>query len=160
MSYLALGSVVLLTVLLQTAVAPRFSLLDVRPDLLLILIVAWGTARGLQEAITGGVVGGILLDIVSGAPFGLTTIALLPVSFIAGQSRPFFQGTHLLTVLAIVFCGTFIYDSIFLLGLQSTGWDVDWLTSLTGIFVPVAVLNSLVSPLPFWVLGRFHSPVV
>lgn len=160
MSYLFLGLVVLFTVLLQTTVAPRFLLLDLKPDLLLIVIIVWGAARGLQEAVTGGLIGGILLDIISGAPLGITTIALLPVSYVAGQSRSYLQGTHLLTVLAIVFCGTFVYDSVFLFSLQSTGWDVDWPSSLARILVPVAVLNSLVSPLPFWVLGRFRSPVV
>lgn len=160
MSYLALVPLLLLTILLQTSVAPHFALLDIKPDLVLIFVAIWGTARGLQEAVAGGVLGGILLDIISGAPLGITTIAMLPISLIAGQSKTFFLGNRLALALAIVFFGTFIYDSIFLFILQSLGRETEWLASLARIFLPAAILNSLIAPLPFWVLSHFTKPVL
>ncbi|MBI2909765.1 MAG: rod shape-determining protein MreD [Chloroflexi bacterium] len=158
MSYLVLGVAVVLAVLLQSAPAPPIKLLDLKPDLLLILMAAWGTARGSQEAISGGIVGGILMDIQSHVPLGITALALLPVAFVAGQSRSYFQGTHPLVLLTITFCGTFVYYSITLLALQATGSELDWFESLARVSLPVAILNSLISYLPFWALGRFRGP--
>ena len=154
MCYLALASLLFLAVLLQTSVAPHFSVMDVKPDFILILVVIWGVLRGLREALVGAVIGGILLDILGAAPPGVSTIALLPIAFIAGQSHVIFVEYRFLGTLALVFLATFMYDSIFLGALQSLGWETDWPTTFTKVFLPAAVLNGIVSPVPFWALNR------
>src|SRR5918911_3711443 len=47
-----------------------------RPDLVLLLVLAWSMIRGVAEGTVGGIAGGLALDLTSAAPFGLHTSLL------------------------------------------------------------------------------------
>ena len=69
--------------IVQTTLLPMFLPGPVRPDLMLMLVVGWGVVHGNGQAALWGLGGGILLDLFSGAPFGLAALSLGAIGLIA-----------------------------------------------------------------------------
>src|ERR687884_269698 len=62
-----------------------------RPDLVLLLVLAWSMLRGAAEGTVGGIIGGLALDLLSAAPFGLHTglLALIGTVTALGEANLF-----------------------------------------------------------------------
>lgn len=76
--------------LLQTTVFPHLAWHGVVPDLLLLVVVAVGLARGSQDGMVVGFVAGLLLDLAPPADHvaGRWALALLLAGYVAGRVRP------------------------------------------------------------------------
>ena len=138
--------------LIQVSIVPWISPAYIKPNLLLMAVVCWGTMRGVRQAVAWGAFGGILLDIMSSVPFGINLIALLPVSLCTGMNETKMLENTLLLSLAIVFVGTFIYGVCFLLIVQATGSHVYWVEDMMRNLIPSALVNTLLTPLMYWFL--------
>jgi rod shape-determining protein MreD len=57
--------------LLQTTLSPYMKIGGIHPDLVLLLVIGWSALRGMEEGATWAFIGGISLDILSSAPFGV-----------------------------------------------------------------------------------------
>jgi len=68
-------TVVLATV--ESAVGSRVGVPELHLDVIPVIVAAWGSLRGFEEGMLLGAVAGIVLDVVSGAPFGLHTSVLV-----------------------------------------------------------------------------------
>lgn len=142
--------------LIQSTAIPRIIILGVKPELMLMVIASWSLLRGTKEGLVWAFIGGICLDLLSGASFGMMTIALLTVSFIAGLGESSVFRTHIVLPLVIALITTLVYDLIILVILDLTGHPVVWLDSLTRITLPSAVVNALLMLLVFWPLQWLH----
>lgn len=152
MVYVAFFSLLLSSVLLQTSVAPSFAILGVKPDLVLLFVLIVGTVRGFQEAAAAGAIGGLLMDIISGAPMGANSIPLIAVALAVADRKVFLGENRFVVTIVLAFCCTFLYDALFLLFLQLLGSPVEWSITLARILLPSAVLNSLIAPFALWAL--------
>lgn len=141
---------------MQSTAISRIIILGVKPELVLMVIASWSLLRGTKEGLVWAFIGGICLDLLSGASFGMMTIALLTVSFIAGLGESSVFRTHIVLPLVIALITTLVYDLIILVILDLTGHPVVWLDSLTRIMLPSAVVNALLMPLVFWPLQWLH----
>lgn len=135
---------------------PRVIILGVKPELMLMVIASWSLLRGTKEGLVWAFIGGICLDLLSGVSFGMMTIALLTVSFIAGLGESSVFRTHIVLPLVIALITTLVYDLVILVILDLIGHPVVWLDSLTRITLPSAVVNALLMPLVFWPLQWLH----
>jgi cell shape-determining protein MreD len=88
---------------------------------------------------------GVLLDVLTGAPLGLSAAALLVAILTVGWWRAtvFYTGIGVFVVAAIV--ATFAYDATLLIGLQSLHDTIDWPAALRRIVAPSAALNGLLA---------------
>ena len=100
--------------------------------------------------------GGILLDTLSGAPFGVSSLCLLLVSFLSGQSEVAVFRTSFSLLLVASFTGSLLHDSVFLVTLQLMGWTMDWATTLWRLVLPAAGLNMVFMPLVYIPLRWLH----
>jgi len=50
----------------------------VAPDLMLLVVVSWSLLRGSSQGLPLAFVGGTVLDLLSGGPFGAITLSLVP----------------------------------------------------------------------------------
>ncbi|TMC64217.1 MAG: rod shape-determining protein MreD, partial [Chloroflexi bacterium] len=64
---------------LELSVAPRFSISDAHPHLVLVLGVIATIAIGGETGLVWAFVGGIALDVLTGRPLGATAFVLLVV---------------------------------------------------------------------------------
>jgi rod shape-determining protein MreD len=145
--------------ILQTTVVSHLTLWGVFADLPLLVVVGWSLLRGAREGVVWGFVGGLAVDLLSGAPFGAATLALTVVGFLSGLGEATVFRTHVALPLLTVFLATILYDLLFLLVVQISGQTVIWWSSLFRIILPSAMLNALLTPIVFgvirWLYARF-----
>ncbi|SMC83093.1 rod shape-determining protein MreD [Sporomusa malonica] len=118
-----LGWAVILIVSLaaQAVLLPLVFTKGVKPDILLIIIVAAGLLAGRERAIGVAFFAGLMQDFASGNVFGLNTLSKMAVGYAAGLAeRKVFKESILLPVLATIIA-TFFNSAImqallFLLG--------------------------------------------
>lgn len=129
--------------------ASHVRLLGVSPDLVLLLTVSAILLQGIREGILIALVGGLMLDALSGGPFGLATLSLVVVSLLAGLGEiNVFRAAKFLPYLTIV-TATLIYNLVFLFLLQMTGRVVVWGASLLRVVLPAMLVNLLFMPIVY-----------
>jgi len=139
--------------LLQSVLLSRVNLWGARPDLMLLVVLAWAMVRNVEEGLLWAFIGGLILDLLSGGPLGAISLALVAVAFLAG--RPWGRGavtapvlgSPLISLLLLAFLGVVVYHLTLLFILTLMGYAVDWRFALTRVIGPSALLN--VSLVPF-----------
>lgn len=142
--------------LAQASFFPSLGFIAVRPDLVLQFVVIWAVLRGGREALPWGFVGGLALDLFSGAPFGTASLALVLVAFGASLAELSAFRTNLLLPMVVVFWASVVYSLIYLFLLRSHQVPVEWLGTLRQVVVPNALVNTACSPLSYWLLSRLE----
>jgi rod shape-determining protein MreD len=142
--------------LIQSTTLPYVIILGVKPELMLIVVVSWSLLRGSEEGMVWALIGGVGLDLFSGAPFGTITVALLVVSFLSGLGESSVFRTHIALPLVTALVTTVIYDLVILVILALTGRPVAWMDSVVHIVLPSTLVNTLLMPLVFWPLQWLH----
>jgi rod shape-determining protein MreD len=140
--------------LAQAAVVPEFSIFGVQPNLLIVILVAWMTVRGKQEALPLIVIAGFLQGLLDSEPLGLAMLALAPLVLMTEVREWKLVESDLLPALLLTVLATWAYEGIMLLSLAVTGERVDWLASLFDVLLPAAVANALLL-LPIYGAMRF-----
>jgi len=130
--------------------------MGVEPELMLMVVVSWSLLRGTGEGMVWALIGGVCLDLLSGAPFGMMTVALLVVSFLSGLGERSVFRTHILLPVVMALVTTLLYDLIVLLILALTGRPVAWTDSVVHVVLPSTLINTLLIPLVFWPLQWLH----
>ncbi len=156
MAFAANSGVLVLAALAEGTFGYRIDLGGGRPNLVMLIVVAWSLLRGIQEGVLAGVVGGLALDVVSGTPFGLHTgvLALIGGVTALGEatlyrgSLAFFFGTAVLV--------TVTYHGALVLVLQALGWEMPTFARLVRIVVPTVLINALLMPLVFTLATRLY----
>jgi rod shape-determining protein MreD len=144
----------LLTVaLLQATALPALEILSVKPELMLLMVLAWSLLRGVEEGLVWAFVGGLMLDLFSGGPVGASALALLVVSFLSGLTRGSVTRTSFMLPIGVALAGTLLYQTLFLLVIQLTRGTVPWTDSLFGATLPSLAVNALLMPVIFWVMA-------
>lgn len=143
-------------VILQTTAMPHLTILGVKPDLVLLVVISWSLLRGAKEGVIWALVGGIGLDLLSGAPFGTSTVALLVLSLLAGMGELSVFRTHIALPLIATLLATLAYDLFFLLLLHMRGYSIAWADSLIKVVLPSTLLNVLLAPFIYKALYWLH----
>lgn len=147
MAYLLGVPTLALLAALEASVLRRFPLLDGGPDLILLAVVSWALTGQRRQAMTLGLLGGILLNLLSGFPVGSSSIALILVAFLVSLTEGRFWEAHFLMPLAAVLMASVIYHSVPLGLLLILGRSPDWPYALSRVMLPSVFLN-LVLALP------------
>lgn len=151
----------LVVAVLQATIVSNLTVWGVFADFPLLVVVSWGLLRGAREGMIWGFVGGLMVDLLSGAPFGAATLSLMAAGSLSGLGEATVSRTHLALPLVVVFLGTIVYDLVFLLVVQISGQTVVWLSSLVRIILPSAALNVVLMPIVFgsmrWLVRRFGT---
>lgn len=142
--------------LLQVTLVPHLSIRGVKPDLMLMAVVSWSLLRGAREGIAWGAMGGLVLDIFSGGPFGIFTLSLTLAGFLTGVGEiNVFRGSVLLPGAIIIFA-TLAYNLVLLLLLRILGWPITWGIHLLRILLLAILWNVLLMPCVYIPLRWLH----
>jgi len=137
--------------LLQSVVGPQIALLRVRPDLILVIVLAWTLVFGPREGVVMAFAGGIWLDLFSGGLMGVSSLALIAAVLPAGSGYTTLFRTHLAVPLATGVVGTLIFSLVYLGVLLALGQTVLFLPMMTRLVPPAIIYNTalllLISPL-------------
>lgn len=148
-----LAPLLLIVALLQTTVLPELTVLGVKPELMLLSVLAWSLLRGPGEGLVWAFLGGLMLDLFSGGPLGASTLALLAVSFGAGFVEPSVVRTSFVLPVGAALGGTLLYQGLFLLVVQLVRGSVPWADSLLLVTLPSLAVNTLLMPVVFQALA-------
>src|SRR5262245_28069473 len=131
--------VVVVAAILESIAIRGFVIGGVRVELVLILVAAWAALRGWEEGLLLGVIGGILIDVLSAAPFGISALRLGLIGFGTGFviSR-MAHGSPLIPIAAAA-CGSLAGFVLNVMALQASGWTVAWERSLVVDALPSAI---------------------
>jgi rod shape-determining protein MreD len=147
-----------LAAICQATMLPLITIAGFKIDLALILVVAWGLTGKRGQAAAWGFVSGIFLDLESGMPFGIQTIALTGIGLLMEFGQYSNLRDSLILPPAAMIITTLIYDLFLLFALSLLNPSLVINEYLLRIIVPSAVINTLALPLayiPFqWIAAR------
>lgn len=147
--------------LLQTTVSPFIEINNVHPDLVFVLVMGWVILRGLDEGVSWALIGGLSLDLVSGAPFGILTLVMLLVAMVANLAHGRVFGSSIVLPLSLTFPLSFFFNGLVLLFLNLLGRPVIWSDAFSNVLLPAALFNTAVMVLAFpllYLLNRALNP--
>ncbi len=129
-----------------------------RPDLVLVVVLAWNLASPRAESILWALIGGLAVDALSGGPMGANVLALLAATLLANFTSAHVWQSHLFLRIAVTVAGSVLYYLVYSLVLAFSGWRADWASVFVTIFLPAAALNTAIMLLLFpparWVGAR------
>jgi rod shape-determining protein MreD len=139
--------------LAQSLIGPRLPLVRGRPDLVLVLVLAWSMLRGSGEGAFVGFVGGALLDSVTYTPFGINAAVLGLLGYLTGLPEVKFYRGNLPYFLGAAAAATLVYHTLYFLVLQALGMNMPPIYQTYATAGPAAALNALLLA-PTFVLCR------
>ena len=105
---LAWAGLLIGTIAVQAVLLPLIFTQGIKPDIILIIVMAAGLLAGRERAVGIAFFAGLLQDFASGNVFGLNTLAKMATGYAAGLAeRKVFKESILLPVLAVIIATLF-----------------------------------------------------
>ncbi len=147
----------LLIGILQTSAVPSLPVFHIKPDLMLIAVICWGVLRSPRQAMLWAFFGGLWIDLLGNTPLGASVISLSVVAFLTSVGESAWIDRNLFLVLLIIFIGTLIHSTVLLAVLEATQRHSDWTALFSNVVIPTAILNTVLAPIGYWILGRLYK---
>lgn len=150
--------------IIQTVVGPRLAIFQVRPDLMLLAVLAWTLFNGGYSGMVWAFVGGLWMDVLSGGPMGASSLALMAAALVAGVGHNRLFRSNPLTLLVAAVLGSLVYAFVYLGILVVVGRRVDLLETSLQIVFPATLYNTVLmfvlSPILYrWLDRRELDPL-
>ncbi|MGB2894923.1 MAG: rod shape-determining protein MreD [Anaerolineales bacterium] len=145
MAYLLGIPLLILLAILQSTLLGTFQFLEGRPDLILLAVIGWGLAGGSEEAMVWGLVGGLLLDMLSGIPMGTTSVTLIIIGTLVSLYEGRIWETNFLMPLGITLAGSLLFHFMSLGVIMFMGREIDWAYSFSRVILPSTFINLLLA---------------
>jgi rod shape-determining protein MreD len=129
--------------LLQSVEGTSLPLVRGRPDLVLVVVLAWSMLRGAGEGAFVGFLGGVLLDSVTYTPFGINAALFGLLGYFTGLPEVNAYRGNLPYFLFTTCVATFAYHTLYFLILQALGNSMPPLIETYATAVPASLLNAL-----------------
>jgi rod shape-determining protein MreD len=139
--------------LVQSVLGPTLPLVRGRPDLVLIVVIAWAMLRGSGEGAFVGFLGGMLLDSVTYTQFGINTALFGLIGYAVGLPEVNAYRGNLPYFLGVAAIATIVYHTLYFLILQALGNLMPPLLETYATALPAALLNALLVP-PMFIACR------
>jgi rod shape-determining protein MreD len=153
------ASLLAFSALSQATIMPSMHLLEVLPDVTLVLLLVWSALRGLPEGLVWAFGLGLFIDILALDPLGTNALALLGVALLGGLARKrFFQSTLVVPILLAV-VATVVHALVLLLLRSGEGTGLPISSVIRLVFLQ-SLLNSIFVPPLYLVAGWMERRMV
>lgn len=137
-----------LAALVQATVLPHLRIYGGQPDLIVVIVLAWATLDRGQEGMVWAFFGGIILDLFSGAPLGISALVLIPIAYVVGLTEAQVYRTNIGLPILMSVLGAVGYHIIYLVLLRFFGGvALPWSQALVYVTLP-SVLFDLILIVP------------
>lgn len=150
----------LIIAVLQTTAMPLLTIWGVMPELMLLVVVSWNVLAGMENGVLWALAGGMLLDALSGGPFGVVTISLVVATLVVGTVELHLQRDSVWLPLVTGVFATALYQVAYLVTLRAFNYPVPWVPNLVHVLLPSLVVNAVAEYPVFGALQRLHRRVV
>lgn len=111
--YISTIIIFFISFILQITVFDYLEVFNVKPNIILILIVCYALSKGSLTGAIIGLITGIFADLVSGKIFGLFTICNFYTGIIGGLLYKRFFRDNIIVIITTAFVFTVFYDFLF-----------------------------------------------
>jgi hypothetical protein len=147
----------LVLALLEVAFLPYFRILGLQPNLTLVVLIAWLTVRGPEEALYLIPGAALFLGLVQGASMGIAFLALAPLPVLHELRGAHLGEGQFLIAIGFAVIATLVYQSIYLASFAVQGQAGDILGAVLRVMLPVALLNVVVLLPVYWLTQVFSG---
>jgi rod shape-determining protein MreD len=153
-----------LVAIAQSSITSHLRVFGVSPDLVLVFTTSSILVLGSKDGLLFGLLGGLMLDAFSGAPFGLVTLSLVITGYLVGMAEyNLFRSARIVPLLSITLA-TVIFYLLFIFLLQMTGRPMLWGATAQRVILPAIALNAAVMFLAYrlllWLRAKLGPPTV
>lgn len=149
---------IVLIIILQATLFRYIAFLGVKPDALLILVIAFSLLNGTNEGIVLSLFGGILMDVLFNNAIGFVTISLLIVAYLTGLLGKNVFKENTFVAFVFVFLGTILYNLIMVFSMLLMKYDLDS-SYLLNVIIVQSVYNSFITIFVYRYIVRFNNYV-
>lgn len=144
---------------LQTSLTKQIRLLGGEPELVLLLVLAWSINNNLDENVVWAFVGGICLDLLSGAPTGASVPGMLIMVFgISGLGQQVYR-IGIVILVGLVFIGTLVQQTVFIIITSLAGYASFSLEAIGYVVMPTLVYNLFFIFPVYWFTQRIQRGI-
>jgi len=149
--------ILMIAAALQTSLTKQIRLLGGEPDLVFLLVLSWSINSELEQSVVWAFIGGICLDLLSGAPMGASIPGMLILIFgVSGLGQQVYR-IGIVILVGLVLIGTLVQQTIFMGIIALTGQRVLWFESLTYVTLPTILYNLLFIIPVYWFVRRIQN---
>lgn len=148
--------VLALAAVLQASVVPHVRILGGGPDLVFLIVLAWAVHAPLEQSVVWAFTGGILQDLLSAAPVGMSVIGLVLTVFAVYAVRGQVYSISLLLLAGLVLATAVLQQVTLLALLLLTGLRLDVVRDLNYVVMPTLVYNFIVFWPVYWMMRRIQ----
>lgn len=143
-TFIAFPILISLTIL-QSAVFSRFPLINGTIDLVLLAVIAWALQKPVTTAWQWGIIGGLLIGLVSALPFIASVGLYVSAVGIALLLKQRVWRAPILAMLIATFLATILFQGVTYIILRITGSVIPFQAAVNLVTVPSMVLNLALS---------------
>jgi cell shape-determining protein MreD len=147
----------LLLALAEVAFLPYFRVLGLQPNLTLVVLVAWLTVRGQEEALYLIPLAALCLGFLQGSSPGVAFIAFAPVAVLYELRGVHLGEGQLPITIAFTVVATVVYQAVYLGWFALGGQSGDILGAVLRVVLPVSLLNVAVLLPIYWFMHLFSG---
>ncbi len=140
---------------LQVALAPHLSVGGVVPDLPLLVVVTLAMVEGPIPGCAAGFAAGLMHDFLGTGPIGPSAMVLCLVGYLAGSLGANMFAEGWLLPVTVVFIATIAAEISYALFMTTLGEGVPFWAGLSRVTLPEAVYNTALALLAYPWLARF-----
>lgn len=116
---------------------------------MLLTVVAWSFRRGPNDGIVWAMIGGLMIDVASGAPLGISPLPLMVAALVVGAGRArIFSGNLVLPVIVSVLTLA-LYQAMYVALLMVVGQPISWREGVLRVAAPLVLLNLALMPIVY-----------
>jgi rod shape-determining protein MreD len=143
----------IVTVLLQSTLAPHIRVLGASPDVALVAVVCVGLLRGPEVGAVFGFLTGAGISFAVFGPLGLSSLVLVIVGYVAGRYAETADTSSGFTPIIVVLGGTALAEVLYSLVQFLLDHQVPFGFFMVRVLLPEVVLNTLLAA-PGYLLAR------
>jgi rod shape-determining protein MreD len=160
MKILLKGAIIVVALLIQLTLINSITILGLKPDLIMIVVVVFSLLKGGKEGTISGFASGLLQDIFSTGLLGINALAKTVIGFTCGIFKEKIFYEHILFLIPVItFVASFMQSILMFLLLRSFGIEYGLAWSIKQIALPEALYSSLLSPFIFLAINKLFQTI-
>ena len=158
MKILLKSAIIVVALLIQLTLINSITILGLKPDLILVVVVIFSLLKGEKEGTISGFASGLLQDIFSTGLLGINALVKTVIGFTCGILREKIFHEHILFLIPVItFIASFIQSILIFFLLRTFGIEYNLIWSLKQVALPEALYSSLLSPFIFLVINKLFQ---
>ena len=158
MKILLKGAIIVVALLIQLTLLNSITILGIKPDLIMVIVVVFSLLRGEKEGAISGFASGLLQDIFSAGLLGINALTKTVIGFICGILKEKIFHEHMLFLIPVItFIASITQSILIFLLLRAFGIEHSLAWSLKAVALPEALYSSLLSPFIFLAINKLFQ---